>query len=116
MVPNGCVKYKEMEVDRSAIMQYFQDNEKKNLNGRLAAILNFISAKFVMGYSCVRHYIFFIFMVQLFCNSSYANITKLLKLKMAYIAEHICQIERRCDGNFFLKHANEHFFVSGHSN
>ena len=25
-------------------------------NGRLAAILDFISAKFVMGYSCVEHY------------------------------------------------------------
>ena len=32
---------------------------KKNLNGRLAAILDFISAKFVMGYPCVRHYTLF---------------------------------------------------------
>ena len=36
-----------------------QDNENKNLNGRLAAILDFIGAKFVMGYPCVRHYILF---------------------------------------------------------
>ena len=28
-------------------------------NGRLAAILDFISAKFVMGYPCVRPYILF---------------------------------------------------------
>ena len=59
MVSDGYVKYEEAEVDRSAIMQDFQDNEKKNLNGRLAAILDFISAKFVMGYPRVRHYILF---------------------------------------------------------
>ena len=35
---------------------------------------------------------------------------------LADIAEHICQIKRRCDGNFFLKPANEHFFVSGRIN
>ena len=29
----------------------------------------FFSVKFVMGYPCVRHYIFFIFMVQSFCIS-----------------------------------------------
>ena len=45
----------EAEVQRSAIMQDFQDDEKKNLNGRLAAILDFITAKFVMGYPCVKH-------------------------------------------------------------
>ena len=32
---------------------------KKKLKGRLAAILDFISVKFVMGYPCVRHYILF---------------------------------------------------------
>ena len=32
---------------------------KKNSNGRLAAILDFISVKFVMGYPCVRPYILF---------------------------------------------------------
>ena len=57
MVSDGYVKYEEAEVCRSAIMQDFQDNEKKN--GRLAAILDFISAKFVMGYPCVKHYISF---------------------------------------------------------
>ena len=36
-------------------------NEEKNLNGRLAAILNFINAKFVMGYHCVRPSILFYF-------------------------------------------------------
>ena len=32
------------------------------------------------------------------------------------IAEHICQIKKGSDGNFFLKSANELFFGSGHSN
>ena len=47
------------EVHRSAIMQDFRDNEQKNSNGRLAAMLYFISAKFVMGYLCVKHYILY---------------------------------------------------------
>ena len=50
---------KQFQVDRSAIMQDFKDNGEKNKNGRLAAILDFISAKFVMGYPCVRPYILF---------------------------------------------------------
>ena len=37
MLSDGYVKYEETEVHRSAIMQDFRDNEKKN--GRLAAIL-----------------------------------------------------------------------------
>ena len=49
-------------------------------------------------------------MVQSFCISS----QKLIR-SLADIAEHICQI-KRSDGNFFLKCANEHFFVSGQSN
>ena len=53
------MKYVEGEVHRSAIMQDFRDNEKKKFTGRLAAILNFIIVKFVMGYPCVRHYILF---------------------------------------------------------
>ena len=32
---------------------------KKKFNGRLAAILDFIAANFVLGYPCVRHYILF---------------------------------------------------------
>ena len=41
-------------------MQDFQDNEKKTIkNSRLAAILDFIREKFVMGYHCVRPYILF---------------------------------------------------------
>ena len=52
------MKY-EAEVDRSAIMQDFQDNEKKNDNSRQAAILDCISAKFVMGYPCMRPYFLF---------------------------------------------------------
>ena len=71
-------------------------------------------------------------MVQLFCIFfSYVNITKLLKFKtailklptpqklirsLADVEEHIWQIKRRSNGNYFLKRANEHFFVSGHSN
>ena len=35
---------------------------------------------------------------------------------LADIAEHICQIKRRSDGNCFLKGASEHLFVSEHSN
>ena len=62
---------------------------------------------------------------------SYVNITELLKFKMnakrpfwnrllpevnqADIAVYICQIKRSA-GHFFLKRANEHFFVSGPSN
>ena len=47
------------EVLRSAIMQDFRDNEEIILNGRLVAILDFISAKFVMGYHCVSPSILF---------------------------------------------------------
>ena len=53
------MKYEEAEVHKSAIMQDFRHNERKYLNGRLAAILDFITAKFVMGYPCVIHYILF---------------------------------------------------------
>ena len=59
VVCDGYVKYEEAEVHRSAIMQDFQDHEKKKLNGRLAAFLDFISAIFVMDYPWVRHYILF---------------------------------------------------------
>ena len=59
MVCDGYVKYERAEVFRSAIMQDFRDNEEKIWNGRLAAILDFISAKFVMGYHCVRPSILF---------------------------------------------------------
>ena len=59
MLFDGYVKYEEAEVHRSAIMQDFHDEEKKKLNGRLAAIMDFITAKFFMGYPCVRHYILF---------------------------------------------------------
>ena len=41
------MKYEVAEVHSSAIMQDFRDNEKKNLNGRLAAILDFKTTKFV---------------------------------------------------------------------
>ena len=53
------MKYERAEVLRSAIMQDFRDNEEKICNGRLAAILDFISAKFVIGYHCVRPFILF---------------------------------------------------------
>ena len=52
LVSDGYVKYEEAEVHRSAIKQDFQGNEKKKLNGRLVAILDFISGKFVMGRPC----------------------------------------------------------------
>ena len=57
LLSDGYMMYEEPEVHRSAIMQDFRDNEKTYLNDQLAAILDFISAKFVMGYPCVRHYI-----------------------------------------------------------
>ena len=41
-------------------MQYFRDNEKKTIkNDRQLDILDFISAKFVMGYYCVSTYLLF---------------------------------------------------------
>ena len=42
VVCDGYVKYEEAEVDRSAIMQDFRNNEKKTTikNGRLATILS----------------------------------------------------------------------------
>ena len=42
-------------------MQDFPDNEKKKTikNDRQSAILDFISAKFVMGYACMSPYILF---------------------------------------------------------
>ena len=60
MLSDGYVKYDEAEAHRSAIMQDFRDNEKKN-RVRLAAILDFITAKFVMVYPCVRNYIFVLY-------------------------------------------------------
>ena len=59
MLSDSYVKYEEAEVYRSAIEQDFRDNEKKNLNGQQVAILDFRTAKFVMVYPCVRHYILF---------------------------------------------------------
>ena len=70
----------------------------------------------------------FIFMVQLFCICNYSNSKCPLNghffnfcsqkgiRSLADIAEHIYLIERRSDGNCFMKRANDHFFVSGHSN
>ena len=59
VICDGYVKYEEAEVDISAIMRISEIMRKKIKNGRLAAILDFISAKFVMGYHCVRPYILF---------------------------------------------------------
>ena len=68
-------------------MQHFRDNENKQLKMSQSAILDFISAKFIMGYPCLSHYILF---YVLYAWSSYSalllscvNITKLLKFKMA---------------------------------
>ena len=54
---DGYVKYEKAEGHRPVIMQNFRGDKKFFLNGQLAAILDFISVKFVMGYPCVRHYI-----------------------------------------------------------
>ena len=82
MLCDGYVKYEEAEVDTSVIMQDFRDNEEKiNKNSRPAAILDLTTAKFVMGYPCVRPYILFYIhgpAILLFFSS--VNITKLLKL------------------------------------
>ena len=40
-------------------MQDFQDNEENKLNSQLAAIFDFTSSKFVMGYPCLRTKIVF---------------------------------------------------------
>ena len=62
-------------------MQDFRDNEKKNQNGQLAAILDFITAKFVMAYPCVRHYIFFYIhgpaILHFYLRSKYHKITQI---------------------------------------
>ena len=54
-------------------------------DGRLVAILDFISAKFVMGYPCLRPYILFHIhgLAILLFFFSYVNITKLLIFKKA---------------------------------
>ena len=54
MVCDSYVKYEQADYDRLALMEDFWDNEK---NGRQSVILDFISAKFVMSYPCVRPYI-----------------------------------------------------------
>ena len=83
-VRDRYVKYERAEVLRSAIMQDFQDNEEQIWNGRLAAILDFISVKFVMGYHCVRPSIlFYIHGPANLYFLGHLNITKLLKFKMA---------------------------------
>ena len=67
VLSDGYVKYEEAEVHRSAIMQNFRDNEKKNLNGPLAAIMDFIIAKLSWVILVWDITFCFIFMVQLFC-------------------------------------------------
>ena len=89
-----------------------------------------------MGYPCARHYVLFYIhgpaILHFFELHKYHKIIKIqnghetaiFKIvcsqkflrSLADIAEHICQIKRRSDGNFFPKRANELFFVSGHSN
>ena len=96
--------------------------------------MDFVTAKFVMGYHCVRPSILFYFhgpailhFFRIFSHFlSHLNIKKLLKFKkaakrpffnfcpqkgirsLADKAEHIRQIKRRSDGNCFLKRVNEH--------
>ena len=120
MVSDGYLKYEEAKVHRSAIMQDFQDNKKKKC--RLAVIWDFLSAKFVMCYPCVRHYILFYIhspaILHFFELRKYHKITKnqngridghfaivcsqKLIRTLADIAEHICLIKRRFDGFFFI--------------
>ena len=63
-------------------MQHFRDNEKKTTkNERQSAILDFIFAKFLIGYPCVSPHILFYMLVQLFCFAfelrSYHKITQI---------------------------------------
>ena len=96
--------------------------------------MDFISAKFVMGCRCVRPSILFYIHgpanLHFFALLKYHKITQIQNAKrpflnfcskkgigsLADIAEHICQIKRRYDGDCFLKPANKHFFVNGHIN
>ena len=108
-------------------MQDFLDNEKKTIKSdHQSAILDLISAKFVIGYLCVSPYILFYkhgpssyFALFLRC----VNITKLLKFKMAarppflncllpkvnqVIGWHSCAcLPNKIAGNIFLKRANK---------
>ena len=119
-------------------MQDFRDNEKKTIKHyRQLAILDFISAIFVMGYPCLSPHILFYMHGPAFCfvfvlrkyhnlkkikNSRYINghfkivRSQTLIRSLADIAVHISQIKRRSAGNFFLKCAKEYFFVGGSSN
>ena len=55
MVCDVYVKYEEAEVHRSAFMQ----EEKINKMNDWRSFLDCINEKFVMGYPCVRPYIYF---------------------------------------------------------
>ena len=57
MVYDGYVKYEEAEIHRSAIMQDFRVSKKKKVDDWQPFWI--FSVKFVIGYSCVRHYILF---------------------------------------------------------
>ena len=86
MLSDGYVKYEEAEVYRSAIMQDIRDNEKKKIKmADWQPFLNFTTARFVMGYPCVRHHILFYIHVPAFCFFFLVQsaITKLIKFKMA---------------------------------
>ena len=49
----------------------------------MAAILNFISVKFVMDYPCVRSFVLYSWSHHFAYFLSYLNITEFLKLKVA---------------------------------
>ena len=93
-------------------MQDFRDK-----NVRQSAILDSNYTKFVMGQPFVRYSgssyfaLFFRYSNDLFEIAC----AKKLITSLPDIAEHICQIKRYA-GNFFLKYADEHFFVSHNSN
>ena len=60
---DGYVKYEEVEIHRSAIMQDFQNSEKKTWKKNMkkkptGSHFGLFSVKFV-GYHCVRNYILF---------------------------------------------------------
>ena len=58
MLCDGYVEDQEVKVNGSAIMQNYENNEKKTIkNYRLSTISDFIYANFFMGYPCVIPYI-----------------------------------------------------------
>ena len=81
MLSDGYVKYEEAEVQRSANMKDFRGDENKKWPTGGHFRFYKVSAKFVMGYPCVRHYILFYIhgpaILHFFYSSKYHKIIKI---------------------------------------